>query len=562
MALLLLLAGVAVGSSAAQHSRASSAAHRRRIDTLAGPTGSSTTPAAAAELLGRRGRHQDAAAGGSVRVCEVAGVDPTGHNCSSSAIERVIAEAWATTENHTLQSNPDLADLGGCAIDFCGGHYLLSKPVRFPAVGGGNIVFANGALHASSTFPHNGFLLEVDQLTTNASTYRYRYVSFVHMEFDSANVSAGGVKLKQAEATRFLLCRFIGFHQVGLWSTGYRGNELYVDMCWFQELHDISRCHENGLKTGIAIQLDNPDHSIANSVIMCTRTGIVASGRQSAVLRAGGSASVARNVHIYTIGTTEYPFGCAHLASGTKHFRFLGCYFDGCPVFADDPDLLTITESLFLLLEGSGSPNLSTIVLTPTQPLQPVQGLEITGNVVSGAPPKYEPLALRPFVVLNETISGNTFDHGHIVRSVVERNRWEGWESAHAGLRGVVTRLTETRTFVGPQTRFVFDLSDSMLFHEIYHVTYSLRVSDSADPKAGWVQHRLADVRGTQVTIETLAPVPNVTISVAVDQSRESALYPPSPAPAGLLQAGLKTDDDDEQRSVIYPTHYCTKVLL
>ena len=107
----------------------------------------------------------------------------------------------------------------------------------------------------------------------------------------------------------------------------------------------------------------------------------------------------------------------------TKHFRFLGCYFDGCPVFADDPDLLTITDSVFLLLEGSGSPNLSTIVLTPTQPLQPVQGLEITGNVVSGAPPKYEPLALRPFVVLNETISGNSFDHGHIVRSVVERNR-------------------------------------------------------------------------------------------------------------------------------------------
>jgi hypothetical protein len=553
-ALLLLLLSAALPTAAVatttiRHSRASSAAHRRRVDTLAGPTASFTTtpPAAAVELLGRRWRHPETAVGGSVRVCEVAGADPTGHNCSSAAIERVIAEAWVSAGNrYTLQSNPDLADLGGRAIDFCGGHYLLSQPVRFPAVGGGNVVLTNGALHASSSFPRTGFLLEVDQLTTNATTYRYRYLSFVHMEFDSANASAGGVKLEQAEGTRFLLCRFIGFQQVGLWSTGYRGNELYVDMCWFQELHDISRCHEDGLKTGTAIQLDNPDHSVANSVIMCTRTGIVASGRQSAVLRAGGSASVARNVHIYTIGTTEYPFGCAHLATGTKHFRFLGCYFDGCPVFVDDPDLLTITDSLFLLLEGSGSANLSTIVLTPTQPLQPVQGLEITGNVVSGVPPKYEPLAARPVVLLNET-AGSSFDHHHIVRSVVERNRWEDWETSHAGLRGVVTRLTETRSFVGPQSRFEFDLAESMLFREIYHVTYSLRVWDPADPKAGWVQHRLADVRGAQVVVETLTPVKNVTISVVVEQSREGSLYPPSPAQAGSLQAALKTDDDHEQ---------------
>ena len=519
---LLALLGAALPpvpqAAAVPHTRASSAAHKQRVDSLAGPTASSTTPAATAELLGRSGR----ATGGSVRVCEVAGADPTGLSDSSPAIERVIAEAWTSTENHTLQSNPDLVDLGGRAIDFCGGHYLLSRPVWFPPVGGGNVVFTNGALHAAPSFPPGGFLFEVDQLTTNATTYRYRYISFVHMEFDSASVSAGGVKLEQAEGTRFLLCRFVGFHQIGLWSTGYRGNELYVDMCWFQELHDISRCHEVGLKTGTAIQLDNPDHSIANSVIMCTRTGIVASGRQSDMLPAGGSASIASNVHIYTIGVTEYPHGCAHLATGTKHFRFLGCYFDGCPVFVDDPDLLTIADSLFLLIEGSGSANLSTIVLTPTQPMQPVAGLEITGNLVSGAPPKYEPLADRPFVLLNETESSNgTFDHDHVVRSVVDRNRWEDWESSHAGLRDVVTRLTETRHFVGPQDRFVFDLSEAMLFREIYHVTYSLRVWDPTDPKAGWVQHRLADVKGTQVVVETQTPVSNATITVVAEQSRE-----------------------------------------
>ena len=44
-------------------------------------------------------------------------------------------------------------DLGGRALDFCGGHYLLDQPIYFPATGGGNIVFTNGALHASSAFP-------------------------------------------------------------------------------------------------------------------------------------------------------------------------------------------------------------------------------------------------------------------------------------------------------------------------------------------------------------------------------------------------------------------------
>ena len=34
------------------------------------------------------------------------------------------------------------------------------------------------------------------------------------MEFDAAHFAAGGVKLEHAEATRFSLCRFVGFTKV------------------------------------------------------------------------------------------------------------------------------------------------------------------------------------------------------------------------------------------------------------------------------------------------------------------------------------------------------------
>ena len=131
--LWLLCATAAFPSSEFHSQHALSSPRRRKLAGLVGPQQHhhSSVRGATSEV-----------AGSSVRVCEVDGVDWTVKNDSSVALQAILTNVWKTVSyGHVMQMNPSLPDLGNTVLDFCGGHYLLARPIVFPSTGGGNLIF-------------------------------------------------------------------------------------------------------------------------------------------------------------------------------------------------------------------------------------------------------------------------------------------------------------------------------------------------------------------------------------------------------------------------------------
>jgi hypothetical protein len=66
------------------------------------------------------------------------GADPTGGKDSSDAILQALGDAFRLRTERELLSG--ISDFGGEVIDLQGGSYKISKPIRFPSSGGGNIL--------------------------------------------------------------------------------------------------------------------------------------------------------------------------------------------------------------------------------------------------------------------------------------------------------------------------------------------------------------------------------------------------------------------------------------
>lgn len=66
------------------------------------------------------------------------GGDPTGKEDSTAAIEAAMAAAIGGPANGVLMEG--IANLGGARIDLQGGHYLVSRPLRFPVARVGNLM--------------------------------------------------------------------------------------------------------------------------------------------------------------------------------------------------------------------------------------------------------------------------------------------------------------------------------------------------------------------------------------------------------------------------------------
>lgn len=66
------------------------------------------------------------------------GADPTGKSDSTNAILKAMEEAFEGPVHGVLIEG--INDLGGAKIDLEGGSYLISRPLRFPSAGAGNLV--------------------------------------------------------------------------------------------------------------------------------------------------------------------------------------------------------------------------------------------------------------------------------------------------------------------------------------------------------------------------------------------------------------------------------------
>ena len=65
------------------------------------------------------------------------GADPKGEADSTESLLRALSDAFKGPSDGILMEG--IANLGGARIDLEGGSYLISRPLKFPAVGAGNI---------------------------------------------------------------------------------------------------------------------------------------------------------------------------------------------------------------------------------------------------------------------------------------------------------------------------------------------------------------------------------------------------------------------------------------
>ena len=78
------------------------------------------------------------------------GADPSGKLDSVAAFEAVLAAAWRDRSGH-FTNGPD----NSAIIDLEGGTYSFSRPVVFPAAGGGGpgVTMRDGVIRAAPSFP-------------------------------------------------------------------------------------------------------------------------------------------------------------------------------------------------------------------------------------------------------------------------------------------------------------------------------------------------------------------------------------------------------------------------
>ena len=92
------------------------------------------------------------------RLASDFGADPSGHIDAADAFDAAFAELWAhPSEAKNDWMMPDGAviagpDLGGATLDLEGGTFGVSRPVRFPSAGGGNMFLRGGTIRALPGF--------------------------------------------------------------------------------------------------------------------------------------------------------------------------------------------------------------------------------------------------------------------------------------------------------------------------------------------------------------------------------------------------------------------------
>ena len=75
------------------------------------------------------------------------GADPTGKTDSTEALLEAMSAAFQGPSHGDLMEG--IVNLGGARIDLQGGHYLISRPLRFPDSGAGNLMVCSHHLSLS-----------------------------------------------------------------------------------------------------------------------------------------------------------------------------------------------------------------------------------------------------------------------------------------------------------------------------------------------------------------------------------------------------------------------------
>ncbi|KAA8544729.1 hypothetical protein F0562_019567 [Nyssa sinensis] len=400
------------------------------------------------------------------------GADPTGKTDSTEALLRAISEASQGLSNGYLMQG--IVNLGGARINLDGGSYMISRPLRLPTAGLGNLMIHGGTIKASDVFPTDGYLIDLST-SSNNDEYNYEYITLRDLMLDS-NYRGGGIQVINSLRTGIDNCYIAHFTTNGI--LVQRGHETYIRNSFLGQ--HITAGGDPGERnfSGTAINLMGNDNAVTDVVIFSAAIGIMVSGH--------GQANTFSGVHCYNKATGFGGTGIYLKLPGLTQTRIVNSYLDYTGIVAEDPVQLHISSSFFL---GDAY-----ILLKSINGV--LNGVNIVDNMFSGFNKETEIIQLdqrnRPFKDIDQV--------------VVDRNNVKGMKIKATVARGTVQ---------GNGSSWTVDLNPTLLFPNlIKNVQYTLSTSVNSFPK-----HALRNVTNNRVVIQSDVPIPAIVFVVA-DQGK------------------------------------------
>ncbi|GFQ00859.1 polygalacturonase qrt3, partial [Phtheirospermum japonicum] len=398
------------------------------------------------------------------------GADPTGKSDSTDAILRAISDALNGPGNGVLMDG--IVNLGGARVDLDGGNYLISRPIKFPVPGKGNLAIHGGSLTASDTFPNDGYLIDLSPASNNDSSYVYEFVTFRDLLLDS-NYRGGGIHVVNSLRTSIDNCYITHFNTTGIFVN--EGHETYIRSSYLGQHITAGGDHGERDFSGTAIVLNGNDNAVTDVVIFSAATGIVISGQ----------ANTLSGVHCYNKATGFGGTGVYLKLPGLTQTRILNSYFDFTGIVAEDPVQLTITNSFFL---GDAFVLFKSIKGV-------ANGVNVVDNMFSGSDKGIE------IVQLDQT--NGPFNQ--VDQVVIDRNNVKGMKLKATVARGGVQ---------GNGSTWTADFNSVLVFPNlIRQVQYSFVTSDNSS----FPVHALRGVSGNRVVVQADVAV-NASVYITADQ--------------------------------------------
>ncbi|KAF7842939.1 polygalacturonase QRT3 [Senna tora] len=381
-----------------------------------------------------------------------------------------------------------IIDLGGAHIHLQGGTYLVSRPLRLPATGFGNLVIHGGTIRASENFPSNGYLIDLSPSTSNngseetqkssssSSSYNYEYITLRDLLLDS-NFKGGGISIINSLRISIDNCYITHFTTNGIQVQD--GHETYIRNSFIGQHITAGQDKSEKDFSGTGITLAGNDNAVTDVVIFSAATGIMVSGQ----------ANTFSGVHCYNKATGFGGVGIYLKLGGLTQTRIVNSYLDYTNIVAEDPVQLHISSSFFL---GDAH-----VVLKSINGV--ARGVNIVNNMFSGSNGDVG------IVQLDQ--SNGPFKQ--IEQVVIDGNNVKGMKLKATIAKGYVqgTNLTSWKV----------DFNNILIFPNlIKNVQYSLlSVSGNNFPI-----HALRNVSENHVVIETNEAV-SAEVFVAVNQFSE-----------------------------------------
>ncbi|XP_024977626.1 polygalacturonase QRT3-like [Cynara cardunculus var. scolymus] len=436
---------------------------RREHTTVSLSSSSSPSPSPSPSSPGRTGS--------GVFPVTAYGADPTGKTDSTDAILEAISDAVSGNGDGFLMEG--IRNLGGVQINLEGGVYKISRPIKLPVAGRGNMQIYGGTLKASDNFTTDGYLIDLSFSSSSNRDYSYEFITLRDLMVD-CNFKGGGIRLIDALRTTIDNCYVAHFTTTGILVQG--GHETYIRNSFLgQHITAGGDPHERNF-TGTAIDLQGNDNAVTDVVIFSAEVGIAISGQ----------ANMITGVHCYNKANGFGGIGILLKVPGITQTRIVNSYFDYTGIVAEDPVQLHISDCFFL---GD-----SFIVLKSVRGV--VNGINIINNMFSGSNKGID------IVQLDQT-NEEFKEIGHVV---VDKNNVNGMNLKATIAKGV-TRVNGTS--------WIVDFNEILLFpRRIRFVQHALLTGASNS----FPNTVLRNISNNQVLIESDTIVEG-SVSVSVDQS-------------------------------------------